>query len=206
MDIIPLVLIVFGYIIGAIPSGYIVTKYVKDIDLRSMGSGNVGATNVTRALGFKMGLLVAIFDILKGFIAVLLAQIILPGNTPIIYIFIIGLAAIVGHNWSVFLRFSGGKGVATTLGVILRLLPVNFLIFVVIWIALTILTRYVSLGSILGAISLPISSVFLNYSSNYIIYTLILALSIILTHHENIKRLLQGQENRMSWPPNSQEG
>ena len=206
MDIIPLVLIVFGYIIGAIPSGYIVTKYVKDIDLRSMGSGNVGATNVTRALGFKMGLLVAIFDILKGFIAVLLAQIILPGNTPIIYIFIIGLAAIVGHNWSVFLRFSGGKGVATTLGVILRLLPVNFLIFVVIWIAITILTRYVSLGSILGAISLPISSVFLNYSSNYIIYTLILALSIILTHHENIKRLLQGRENRMSWPPNSQEG
>ena len=206
MDIILLALIVIGYLIGAIPTGYIVTKYIKDIDLRSMGSGNVGATNVTRALGFKMGLFVAVLDVLKGFVAVLLAQIILPANTPINYIFIIGLAAIIGHNWSVFLGFSGGKGVATTLGVVLKLLPISFFIFVFIWIALTVLTRYVSLGSILGAISIPVSSFVLNYNSNYIIYTSILALSIILTHHENIKRLLQGRENRMNWPPNSQEG
>lgn len=206
MLLILLALIIVGYLIGAIPTGYIVTKYIKDIDLRKMGSGNVGATNVTRALGFKMGLMVAIFDILKGFIAVLSAQILLPSPSPSYFLFIIGLAAIVGHNWSIFLGFSGGKGVATTLGVVLKLLPICFFIFIIIWIILTVITRYVSLASILGALSLPISSYFLNFDIDYIIFTIILALSIILTHHENINRLLHGKENRMSWPPNSQEG
>jgi glycerol-3-phosphate acyltransferase PlsY len=203
MIIILLTLVILSYLIGSIPTGYIVTKYIKNIDLRQIGSGNVGATNVTRALGFKLGLLVAVLDISKGFVAIHLAQMILPVDLSVYYIFLVGLAAIIGHNWSIFLGFSGGKGVATTLGVVLNLLPISFLVFIIIWITITVFTRYVSLGSIMGAISLPISCYLFNLNYDYIIFNTILALSIILTHHNNIKRLLQGRENRMSWPPNS---
>ncbi|MGM0410500.1 MAG: glycerol-3-phosphate 1-O-acyltransferase PlsY [Bacillota bacterium] len=199
-------LIFFSYIIGSIPTAYLLTKKLSGRDLREYGSGNVGATNAARLLGVKMGFLVAVVDILKGFFTILIAQLILTQGTSIIYIFIIGIAVILGHNFSIFLNFSGGKGVATTLGVVMKILPLSFLIFIIVWILITIITRYVSLASIFAAISLIISSYFLKENIYYFYYMIIMTSSIILTHRENLKRLINGEENRMKWPPNKNRG
>lgn len=199
-------LVIIGYLIGSIPSGFIMTRRFQGTDLRNYGSGNVGATNTARVLGIKLGFLVAVFDVLKGIVAVWLAQLIFPNDISLLFIFLVGIMVIIGHNWSAFLNFSGGKGVATTLGVILKLLPKSFFIFVLIWFLITIITRYVSLASIMGALSLPISSFFLEPNSAYFYYMLLLALIIIVTHHENINRLIKGEENRMKWPLNKKKG
>ncbi|MFW5787810.1 MAG: glycerol-3-phosphate 1-O-acyltransferase PlsY [Halanaerobiales bacterium] len=197
---------IIAYLLGSIPSGYLMASNLKNIDLRDIGSGNVGATNVARALGLKAGLFVAILDILKGFVAVRIARVFLPADISIFVIFIIGLLAIAGHNWSIFLNFSGGKGVATTIGVVLEILPVSFFIFIICWITLTVLTRYVSLGSLVGAVSLPISGYIITNDMIYLLYLLLLTITIFITHKENIIRLKRGNENRMSWPPQQRGG
>lgn len=192
---------IISYLLGAIPFGYIFTDLLMNKDVREYGSGNVGATNVTRVLGLNYGLIVGILDILKGFTAVWLVQtLIVPGAGNYIYL-VAGLLAIIGHNWSIFLKFSGGKGVATTTGVILKLMPMSFLVFVGAWLAVVFLTKYVSLASIMAALSVPISSYFINNSNHIIIFTIIYLLLIVFTHRSNIKRLIQGRENKMSWPP-----
>ena len=201
-----ILLAVIGYLIGSIPSGYIFTNKLLNKDLRNFGSGNVGATNTARVLGIKLGFLVAVLDGLKGFIAVWIAQLIFASNISIFAIFLVGLTAIIGHNWSIFLNFSGGKGVATTLGVILKIFPMSFLIFVIVWFLITILTRYVSLASLMGAVSMPFSAFFLRSNSAYFYYMSLLAVIIIFTHHENINRLIKGNESRMSWPPDKKKG
>ena len=188
-----------SYLLGSIPTGYIITNWIKGVDVRKFGSGNVGATNVTRVLGLRYGMLVALMDILKGFIAVMVAQHLLSGAN-IYLVFAAALLAIIGHDWSVFLKFSGGKGVATTAGVILKLFPFAFLIFAIIWLVVVISTRLVSVGSLTAIISVPVTTYFY-YNFNYVIFAIIIALFIIFTHKENIKRLLKGEENRMSWPP-----
>ncbi|SFL06480.1 glycerol-3-phosphate 1-O-acyltransferase PlsY [Halanaerobium salsuginis] len=188
--------VLLSYLIGSIPSGFLLTKYLMKKDVRKYGSGNIGATNVARVMGLKSGIIVAVFDILKGYLGVLAAQLILANSAPI-WVLIAAVAAIAGHNWSVFLGFSGGKGVATTFGVILRLYPLAFLIYGLIWLAFVLKTRYVSLGSIIGAISLPFTLYFSGFAAQDIIFACLLALFVIYTHRENIKRLLHGKENRM---------
>ena len=191
-----IIAVLISYLIGSIPSGFLLTKYVMKKDVRQYGSGNIGATNVARVMGLKSGILVAVFDILKGFLGVLVGQAILGGSLSAA-ILVVGAAAIAGHDWSIFLGFSGGKGVATTFGVILRLYPLAFLIYAVIWLLLVLTTRYVSLGSIIGSMSLPLTLYFSSYNTNNVVFAALLSLFVLYTHRENIKRLLKGEENRM---------
>ena len=195
------ILMVLSYLIGAIPFAFILTKLIAGTDVRGVGSGNVGATNTSRILGLKYGVLVGIMDILKGFLAVLMIQLLLPENASEYWIFVGAILSIVGHNWSIFLKFSGGKGVATTFGVLLRVFPLVFIIStLIIWVIVVIATKYVSLASILGAISLPIQIIILRRNPYFIIFSVILALFIVMRHHSNIKRLFRGCESRLSWP------
>ncbi|MFP4019984.1 MAG: glycerol-3-phosphate 1-O-acyltransferase PlsY [Halanaerobium sp.] len=191
-----IIAVLISYLIGSIPSGFLLTKYVMKKDVRQYGSGNIGATNVARVMGLKSGILVAVFDILKGFLGVLVGQAIL-GNSLSAAILVVAAAAIAGHDWSIFLGFSGGKGVATTFGVILRLYPLAFLIYALIWLLLVLTTRYVSLGSIIGSMSLPLTLYFSAYDSTNVFFAALLSLFVLYTHRENIKRLLKGEENRM---------
>lgn len=188
--------IIISYLIGSIPSGFLLTKYLMKKDVRKYGSGNIGATNVARVMGIKAGVLVAIFDILKGYLGVLIGQMILGSNLSIAILFV-AAAAIAGHDWSLFLGFSGGKGVATTFGVILRLYPLAFLIYALIWLLLVFSTRYVSLGSIIGSMTLPLTLYFKSAAVKDIYFAVLLSLFVVYTHRENIKRLLKGKENRM---------
>jgi len=191
-----IIAVLISYLIGSIPSGFLLTKYVMKKDVRQYGSGNIGATNVARVMGLKSGILVAVFDILKGFLGVLVGQAIL-GSSLSAAILVVAAAAIAGHDWSIFLGFSGGKGVATTFGVILRLYPLAFLIYALIWLLLVLTTRYVSLGSIIGSMSLPLTLYFSSYDTKNVFFAALLSLFVLYTHRENIKRLLKGEENRM---------
>lgn len=188
--------LLLSYLIGSIPSGFLLTKYVMKKDVREYGSGNIGATNVARVMGLKAGVLVAVFDILKGYLGVLVGQAILGSGASAV-ILLVAIAAIAGHDWSIFLGFSGGKGVATTFGVILRLYPLAFLVYALIWLLLVITTRYVSLGSIVGSMSLPIVVYFSGFESFHVFFAVLLSLFVMYTHRANIKRLLNGEENRM---------
>lgn len=199
-------LAILSYLIGSVPTAYIITKKIKGEDIRKFGSGNIGATNAARVLGLKMGLIVAVVDILKGYFAVILIQLMLPQQTSLYIIFLLAAIVIIGHNFSIFLKFSGGKGVATTIGIVMNIFPIGFLILTVIWFLITIITRYVSLASIMAAVSLVFSSYFLKDSSAYFYFMIILAIGVIFTHRENIARLLAGTENRMKWPPNKNRG
>jgi len=188
--------ILISYLIGSIPSGFLLTKYVMKTDVRKYGSGNIGATNVARVMGLKSGILVAVFDILKGFIGVWIGQIII-GDALSTYVLFVAVAAIAGHDWSIFMGFSGGKGVATTFGVILKLYPAAFFIYALIWLVLVLTTRYVSLGSIIGSMSLPFVIYFSGFPNAHVFFGALLSLFVLYTHRANIKRLLNGEENRM---------
>jgi glycerol-3-phosphate acyltransferase PlsY len=194
--------LLFSYLLGSIPNGYIFGMRFAGKDIRNYGSGNVGATNVARVAGYKIGLLVAILDIAKGYISVLIAQYFLLPEYSMTFVFIAAILAIIGHNWSIFLSLNGGKGVATSVGIILRLFPYSLLILFIVWILMIVLTKMVSVGSILGAVSLPISVAFIySTATPYIIFSSIITLLIIFSHRSNIKRIINGNENKMSWPP-----
>ncbi len=199
-------LLVFAYFLGGIPTSYIFGKVFKKIDIRKYGSGNVGATNALRVLGVKMGITTLIIDIAKGFVAVLIAKIILPkyGLTNDTYLILIGLSAIFGHIFSIYLGFKGGKGVATSAGVFLSLIPIPFLIAFISFFIIVFATKYVSLGSISAAVILVISELIFNIKNSfnqkeYLIFTIIIALFIIIRHKSNIQRLLKGNENKISF-------
>ncbi len=193
-----IVILLFSYLLGAIPSGYIFTSFLKGVDVRKVGSGNVGATNTARVLGFKYGVLVALLDVLKGFLAVSVAHLFMPVNGVVYLPYLAGLMAIIGHDFSLFLLFSGGKGVATTMGAVLRLSPVICLITVIIWVLLVLISRYVSLASIFAALLLPVLAMIFLDNISAIIFLFIYGLLIVIKHHENIKRLLNGEENRIN--------
>lgn len=185
-------LIITGYLLGSIPWGFIVCK-LKKINIREIGSGNIGATNVYRALGFRWAAVVGALDVLKGVVPTIIALQILDTD---LLILTVGMAAVAGHNWSIFVGFKGGRGVATTGGVVLVLMPWISLFVVLVWAVIVKLTRYVSLGSIAAAVIFPILAFF--YASlPYFIFTLLLAAAIIIQHRPNIKRLLAGEENRV---------
>jgi acyl phosphate:glycerol-3-phosphate acyltransferase len=184
-----------AYLVGAIPMTLLVARVGAGIDLRTVGSGNLGATNLYRALGWKYAIPAALFDIAKG----ALPTVLLPPRlgTAAWLPLAIGAAAIVGHVFSVFVRFRGGKGVATAAGVVLGLAPIPLLISFAIWIVVLTLTGYVSLGSILGAVAFPVSAAALGTANPWVVPVgSALAAFIVLTHRQNIQRLLAGTENR----------
>ncbi len=194
--------IILSYLIGSIPTAYIFGKILKGIDIRQHGSGNVGATNVFRVLGKKPGIAVLLLDILKGVVAVVLVSDLL-GLTKVIHLVILAAMVVCGHNWTVFLKFKGGKGIATSLGVLIGLTikiavirPV--LIWVVlIWILCFLITRIISISSIIATTCLPIIMVLTNQEITIICLGIIFCLFVVLRHKANIRRLFAGQEPRV---------
>lgn len=193
-----IIFIIIGYILGALPNGVWIGKYFKGIDIREHGSKNSGATNAYRVLGPKYGIMVLILDALKGFLPPFLASRFgVSGNI----LLVIGVLAIVGHSLSFFLNFKGGKGVATSLGVFLFLIPNVTLALLIIFILVVYFTRYISLGSIIAAAALPILTAFSPIRNNVgrmplIIMTLLIGAFVIWRHRTNITRLMNGTENK----------
>ncbi|TEU04088.1 glycerol-3-phosphate 1-O-acyltransferase PlsY [Candidatus Aerophobetes bacterium] len=188
------------YLLGSVPSGYLIGKAFKGIDIRDFGSGNIGFTNVLRAIGTFPALIVLIIDITKGIVSVYLgfffAQ--LMGIDYQVMGGIGGLASIVGHNWPIFLKFKGGKGVAVTAGVFLALTPIPFLLSLLVMVGIIALTRYVSLGSIVAAGSLPFFVFWLgNNAPPYFFLSIMAALFILFKHRNNIQRLLRSKESKI---------
>ncbi|MDR0932152.1 MAG: glycerol-3-phosphate 1-O-acyltransferase PlsY [Victivallales bacterium] len=198
-------LIVSGasYLIGAIPFGYLIGR-LHGIDIRTVGSGNIGATNVTRSVGKIQGKICFFLDFLKGALPVVLVNSTFEHDTANLAL-VAGLATIIGHVFPIYLKFKGGKGVATAAGVALALAPYPLLIAVLIWLLTFLTTRYVSLASIVAAASLPlVAALFLglNFATPFplagstVFFFALIALMAILRHVANIKRLLNGTESR----------
>lgn len=185
------IIAILGYLIGSIPNGLMIGKQFYHVDLRQFGSKNIGATNAFRTLGVKPALWVFLSDAAKGIIAVYGANIFI--GTPIALL-VAGIAAIAGHNWSVFLKFTGGRGVATGLGVIIVLVPKVTLIVFIVWSVIVYFTRYVSLASIIAATLVPIMMWFMGERHEFLYFGVIIALFVVIRHRPNIERLLKGQE------------
>lgn len=190
-----IITIAIAYLIGSVPIGLIISKMKKGIDIREHGSGNIGATNVFRSIGKKEALLTFAGDVLKGFIAVLIAYFVLEKKE--IWIAITGIAVVIGHMYPIFLKFHGGKGVATGFGTFIWMMPLAALSAMVIWGICSAICRYVSLGSIVAALSLPILGGLYDQPKFYILSSTIVAILIIYRHKDNIKRLLDGKENKI---------
>lgn len=183
------------YLIGSIPTGLLVSRRMGGVDLRKVGSGNIGATNAFRALGPTGGLLVLAGDGLKGFLAVQLALFALaPGLLlPVVQV-LFGGAAIVGHNWSLFLGFKGGKGIATSLGVLLALSPEVAAMAALLWVAVVALTRYSSLASLAAAVAVPILMIVQGENPVYLVFGILAAAFALYRHQGNLQRLMKGEE------------
>lgn len=182
---------VLSYLIGSIPNGLIIGKLLRGIDIREFGSKNIGATNVFRVLGPWPALLVFVSDMLKGLLGVYLGQYLTDTSVGQL---LGGMLAITGHNWSLFLGFKGGRGVATGLGVVAVLVPKITAIIFLIWAVIVYFTRYVSLGSIVAAGFLPVFIWLFNERVEYLYFGIIAGLFVILRHRPNIERLIKGQE------------
>ncbi len=200
--------IIISYLVGSIPTAYIFGRLIKGVDIRKFGSGNVGATNALRLLGTGWGITVLILDIVKGILPVIFLPAILNskvGITPDIFCILIGISCICGHNWTVFLKFKGGKGVATTLGVLIGLsaeisgLKIILGLVVLIWLTTFISSRIISLSSIIAAASFPLLALLFKQSYPVIFSGLLLSVFIIIRHKPNIIRLLEGKESRLSF-------
>jgi glycerol-3-phosphate acyltransferase PlsY len=192
--------IIGSYLIGSIPCGLVMGK-LKGIDVREYGSGNIGTTNVLRTLGAKFGAIVLVADALKGVIAVLLARYII--GTPVGEMGA-GFAAVAGHDWSLFLKFKGGRGVATSLGALLPMAmpaPLSGVAGIVVFILVVLPSRYVSLGSIVGSVAAVVAmAVFLGLDRvpwEYLVYIVVVVALIIYQHRDNISRLLSGTESKL---------
>ncbi|HEV8543478.1 MAG TPA: glycerol-3-phosphate 1-O-acyltransferase PlsY [Verrucomicrobiae bacterium] len=184
-----------AYLVGSIPTGYLFAR-ARGVDIRSVGSGNIGATNVFRVLGKTAGILVLLIDAVKGFVP---ARFFLFGATPETqeyHAIVAGLFAILGHNYTCWLRFKGGKGIATSAGVVLALVPLGLLITVGVWLVVFALSRYVSLASVVAAAILPLAIGFTGQSTRMILLGIVLGALAIYKHKSNIQRLLAGTEHR----------
>lgn len=193
------VLLVAAYIIGSVPFGLIIGKLFYKTDLTEQGSKNIGASNAFRLLGFKVGMVVLLADLFKGFIAVYIAKfIVAPDILVIAEIFAAG-ATITGHSMSIFLKFSGGKGVSTTAGAMLAMMPWVFVALAAIWVSLTFLTRYVSIASLIAAMAFPFLTYFLDGNIYRILLSLMISIAVIIKHRSNIVRLIKGTENKLTF-------
>ncbi len=187
--------LIFAYLCGAIPFGYIIAKLFKHIDIRTVGSGNPGATNVYRTISKPLGILTLILDVLKGFIPIYFVKLINPEFSLIVIA--VALVTIIGHIFTVFLNFKGGKGVATACGVFLALNPLSVLICFITFVIILAIFKYVSLASIIAAMMLPISLYWLDAVPELILFSGVIAILIVIRHIGNIKRLLNGTENKI---------
>lgn len=187
-----LLLLLGSYLMGSVPCGYLIGSRYR-VDLRRHGSGNIGATNAFRVLGARVGLLVLFCDVTKGFLPVLVMNHFFgPG-----WAVVAGLAAIAGHNWSVFLGFRGGRGVATGAGVLLALMPKVVLVALVVWFVVVMFSGYVSLGSIVAALSIPLIALLFGVPPVYYIFAIPAPLFVVYRHLPNIRRLRKGTEPRI---------
>lgn len=200
------VMAIIAYLIGSVNFSVILSKKMAGFDVREKGSGNAGTTNMLRSVGKKAAAITLVCDILKGVVAILLAMLIGKMVNSIdtsLLVQIAGVAVILGHTFPIFFKFKGGKGVATSLGVLIMSNWQIGLICLVFALILIILTQMVSVGSIAAAILYPVLTLFIpqNYivPGNYLIYSIILAVFIVFNHRENVKRLLNGTENKISF-------
>ncbi len=192
-----IVLTIFiAYLMGCFSPAYFLGRFVKKIDIREYGSGNAGTTNALRVFGKKIGILTFVIDIAKGILAVLISQYIMGEEGR----YLGALFVVLGHNWPVFLKFKGGKGIATSLGVLTILNWKLGLICLIVGVSVIIFTKYVSLGSLTATVVAPIASfILMGNVSNHLFYTtLVLAFLSIFRHRSNIVRLLKGKENKLS--------
>ncbi|HSG67668.1 MAG TPA: glycerol-3-phosphate 1-O-acyltransferase PlsY [Bacteroidales bacterium] len=193
-----IIYLAFTYLLGAIPFAYILTLRATGKNIMEHGSGNVGSTNVKRVAGKKIAMYTQLLDMLKGLlpVAILLVSSSQDWITyPPFYIYLVALAAILGHDFSIFLLFKGGKGVNTTLGASILLSPVPVLIAVAIYFIVKKVFKFVSMGSIALSITMPLAEYFLHGLTNAFYYLIVAALLIIARHYKNIRRLLSGKEN-----------
>lgn len=195
-----LLVLVGAYLFGSLPTGYLVAR-AKGIDIRAHGSGNIGATNVFRILGKAAGTLVLLTDALKGALAVLilpaLASRWLPGTDFITLRLLAALGAVLGHNYTCWLRFKGGKGIATSAGVLAALVPLAFLLTLAVFVLVLAVSRYVSLASVLAAVALPVATGLTHAPRPVLGLTLVLALLAIWKHRANLSRLMAGTEHQL---------
>jgi glycerol-3-phosphate acyltransferase PlsY len=193
-------LLTTSYLLGSIPFGYLLVRFVRQEDVRETGSGNIGATNVARAGGTTLGIFTLLLDALKGFIAVFIAMQFSPNTAhgPSTLAIAAAVAAVIGHVFPVWLRFRGGKGIATALGVFIALVPLVALASVGVFALIVATTRLVSLGSVLAAVSIPFLAILLvpHRSSALLAGLSFISLLSIAKHHANIVRLLHGTESR----------
>ncbi|PNU20221.1 acyl-phosphate glycerol 3-phosphate acyltransferase [Geothermobacter hydrogeniphilus] len=187
-------ILIAAYLVGAIPTGVILTRLTGGEDIRKTGSGNIGATNVYRTAGRKLGIITLLGDALKGLLPVLTVSLSFPADTTLIAL--TAAASFLGHCYPIYLGFKGGKGVATALGIFLVLSPLSVLLAVFIFAGLVWKTRYVSLGSISAAAAMPICILLLGNDTAIFTGALFISAIIIWRHRENIDRLIKGQENR----------
>jgi glycerol-3-phosphate acyltransferase PlsY len=210
-------IIILSYLIGSIPTSIIISKAARGIDIREHGSGNAGGTNVMRVLGWKHGLLVILLDAFKGVLAVVVVARLHYGSMPFenatpfddftLVQIIAGISAVIGHIWTVFAGFKGGKGIATALGMLLMIVTVDMLIAIGVFILVVTFSRYVSLGSLAGAVAVPLAlivreNVFNVDIPNYntlLPFLILVSLLVIFTHRKNVVRLLNGNESKISF-------
>ncbi len=187
--------ILFAYLLGSISSSYIAGKMAAGVDIREHGSGNAGATNTLRVLGVKLGLIVFIADIVKGVLAVAFAHLVTNGSETAMAFS--GLFAVLGHNWPIYFGFRGGKGVATTIGVLMTIALVPSLYAGLVALVLLIFTRYVSLSSLTFVTLTPIFQLFSHTAAVTVIISFVLLVLSFWRHRANIDRLLHGREHRV---------
>ena len=190
--------VIGAYLLASIPFGLLISRNAARLDITRAGSGNIGATNVAREVGLKWGIITLVVDTLKGFIPVALAHSLLGCSAEILEFLkgIVGLSALLGHQFSIYNRFRGGKGIATCLGVFLAISPLSCLFSGIIFLILVSLWRYISLGSLVAALTMPIWLYLLGHSTPLTVISVIISLLITLLHRENIRRLIQGNERR----------
>ena len=196
-------LVIIAYILGSIPNALWIGKVFRGIDIREHGSKNTGSTNAARVLGGKLGILTLILDVSKGAIPLILAIFLekdliknsINSNTILI---LIGIWSIIGHSFSIFLNFKGGKAVATTLGVFIVLVPKSILVVAVVFFIVFYMFKYVSLSSISAAVTLPIAVFLVEKNIPYTVFGILIAILIIVRHKSNIERLLNGSESKFS--------
>lgn len=210
-------IVILSYLIGSIPNSIIISKAVKGIDIRDHGSGNAGGTNVMRVLGWKFGVLVILLDALKGVVAVVLVARLHYGSVPFqnptpfddftLVQIIAGLAAVIGHIWTIFAGFRGGKGIATALGMLLMIVTIDMLVAIGVFVVVVAVSRYVSLGSIIGAMAVPLTLIFrenvlhVDIPSYNTLLPFVIAVSMLVlyTHRKNVVRILNGSESKVNF-------
>lgn len=189
LDII--LLLAFSFLLGSIPFGFIITYIFSKEDIRKVGSGNIGATNVSRKLGLSGGIITFILDSFKGFLSV---WIMMSFTQYPYYIGLAGVLAVLGHTFTPFLNFKGGKGISTSFGVFLRISPIPALLCFLIFIIILLIFKYVSLSSLISSSLFPPIAYFFALNDWLIIYSVCISILIIVKHKENIKRLIEGKE------------